>query len=57
MSHESEDKIGIEITSAMMTAGVEALRLSFDTEGFLDDYDDVVESIFRAMIQALFSKV
>ena len=57
MSHEPEDKVGIEVTSAVVAAGVEALRLSFDTDGGLDDYEDVVMYVFQAMIRALLSRV
>lgn len=36
----------------MIEAGAEELRLSFNSEGMMDDAGDVVRDVFQAMMRA-----
>jgi hypothetical protein len=47
----SEEK-RIEVTPEMIEAGMRELKLSFNDDGYMDNYRDVVRSIFTAMWQA-----
>jgi len=44
----------IEVTPEMVEAGVRVLNLSFNSDGFLDEREVVVEDVFRAMKQAAY---
>jgi len=50
------DEPKLEITAAMIEAGVSELKLSFDADGNMYDCPDVVRDIFIAMKQASVEK-
>lgn len=52
-SGHAEGEEEIEVTEEMIEAGIDELKLSFSSDGTMDDYEGIVIDVFRAMTRAV----